>query len=118
MPIGSVPNFLINDCTVILLPPLAKLLNFSLLEGHVPDGFKSAIVTPSIKKPTLPRDDPRTTIWYPAMVSFFFVSFFLVSCLIVVAKQLLDNIHDHNLDNLHESAYKTGHSTETVLLHS
>ena len=25
-------------------------------------------------------------------------------------------IHDHNLDNLHQSAYKKGHSTETALL--
>ena len=33
-----------------------------------------------------------------------------------VAKQLLEHIHVHNLDNLYQSAYKTGHSTETVLL--
>ena len=34
----------------------------------------------------------------------------------VVAKQLLEHIHVHNLDNPYQSAYKTGHSTETALL--
>ena len=34
----------------------------------------------------------------------------------VVAKQLNDHIHDHNLYNRFQSAYKTGHFTETALL--
>ena len=34
----------------------------------------------------------------------------------VVAKQLVDHIHRHGLDNPYQSAYKSGHSTETALL--
>ena len=34
----------------------------------------------------------------------------------VVAKQLLEHIHVHSLDNPYQSAYKTGHLTETALL--
>ena len=34
----------------------------------------------------------------------------------MVVKQLLDHIHVHNLYNTYQSAYKTGHSTETALL--
>ena len=34
----------------------------------------------------------------------------------MVAKQLLEHIHVHNLDNPYQSACKTGHSTETSLL--
>ena len=34
----------------------------------------------------------------------------------VVAKQLVDHIHRHGLDNSYQSAYKSGHSTETALL--
>ena len=34
----------------------------------------------------------------------------------VVAKQLVDHIHRHGLDNSYQSAYKPGHSTETALL--
>ena len=34
----------------------------------------------------------------------------------VVAKQLVDHIHRHGLDNSYQSVYKPGHSTETALL--
>ena len=34
----------------------------------------------------------------------------------VLAKQLVDHIHQHGLDNSYQSAYKPGHSTETALL--
>ena len=34
----------------------------------------------------------------------------------VVAKQLVNHIHQHDLDNSYQSAYKSGHSTETALL--
>ena len=33
----------------------------------------------------------------------------------VVAKQLVDHIHRHGLDNLYQSPYKSGHSMETAL---
>ena len=99
MPIGSVSNFLIKDFTDILLPTLTKLINFSLLEGHVPDGFKSAVVTPLIKK-----QHYLVIIKNYHLVSG--LSFLSKLVERVVANQLLDNIHDHNLDNLHQSAYK------------
>ena len=35
----------------------------------------------------------------------------------VVVKKLMQHINSNNLDNPHQSAYKTGHSTETALLH-
>ena len=35
----------------------------------------------------------------------------------VVVKQLMQHINSNNLDNPHQLAYKTGHSTETALLH-
>ena len=35
----------------------------------------------------------------------------------VVVKQLMQHINTNNLDNPHQPAYKTGHSTDTALLH-
>ena len=35
----------------------------------------------------------------------------------VFGKQLMQHINSNNLGNPHQSAYKTGHSTETSLLH-
>ena len=51
------PTFLIKECSDILLPSITKLVNCSLMEGCVPDGFKTAVVTPLIKKAILPSDD-------------------------------------------------------------
>ena len=35
----------------------------------------------------------------------------------VVVKQLMQHINSNNLDNARQSAYKSGHSTETTLLY-
>ena len=51
------PTFLVKDCLDILLPSITKLVNCSLSEGAVPDGFKSAVVTPLIKKSSLSKDE-------------------------------------------------------------
>ena len=51
------PTFLIKECSDILLPSITKFFICSLMEGCVPDGFKTAVVSPLIKKATLPADD-------------------------------------------------------------
>ena len=51
------PTFLIKECSDILLPSITNLVNCSLMEGCVPDGFKTAVVSPITKKATLPADD-------------------------------------------------------------
>ena len=67
------------------------------MEGCVPNAFKSAVVTPLIKKPNLPSDDLKN--YRPVSGHRPGISFIskLVEC--VVAKQLLEQIHVHNLDN-------------------
>ena len=81
------------------------------MEGCVPDAFKSAVVTPLIKKPNLPSNDLKN---YRPVSGLSFISKLVER---VVAKQLLEHIHVHNLDNPYQSAYKAGHSTETALLY-
>ena len=81
------------------------------MEGCVPDAFKSAVVTPLIKKPNLPSNDLKN---YRPVSGLSFISKLVEH---VVAKQLLEHIHVHNLDNPYQSAYKAGHSTETALLY-
>ena len=80
------------------------------MEGFVPDGFKTVVVSPLIKKATLPADGFKN--YRPASA----LSFISKSVEGVVAKQLLEHIHVHTLDNPYQSAYKRGHSTETALL--
>ena len=63
---------------------------------------KKAVVTPLIKKASLPVEDLKN---YRPVSGLSFISKFLES---VVAKQLVDNIHRHGLDNSYQSAYKQG----------
>ena len=104
------PTFLIKECIDILLPSITKLVNCSLREGLVPDGSKKVVVTPLIKKASLPVEDLKN---YHPVSGLSFISKLVER---VVAKQLVDHIHRHGLDNSYQSAYKSGHSTETALL--
>ena len=108
--LDPLPTFLIKECIDILLPSITKLVNFSLSEGLVPDGFKKAVVTLLIKKASLPVEDLKN---YRPVSGLSFISK-LVKC--VVAKQLVDHIHRHDLDNSYQSVYKPGRSTDTALL--
>ena len=80
------------------------------MEGCVLEAFKSAMVTPLIKKANLPSDDLKN---YCPVSGLSFISKLVER---VVAKQLLEHIYVHNLHNPYQSAYKAGHSTETALL--
>ena len=103
------PTFLVKDCLDILLPSITKLVNCSLLEGAVPDGFKSAVVTPLIKKSSLSKDELKN---YRPVSGLSFISK-LVEC--VVASQLSRHVSLHGLENEYQSAYRRAHSTETAL---
>ena len=108
--LDPLPTFLIKECIDILLPSITKLVNCSLREGLVPDGFKKAVVTPLIQKASLPVEDLKN---YGPVSGLSFISKLVER---VVAKQLVDHIHRHGLDNSYQTAYKSGHSTETALL--
>ena len=95
---------------VFLLPFITKLVNFSFVEGVFPQQFKKVVVTPLIKKASLPSDDLKN---YRPLSGLCFMSKLEEWD---VVKQLMQHINSNNLDNPHQSAYKTGHSTETALL--
>ena len=86
------------------------MVNCLLREGLVPEWFKKAVVTPLIKKASLPVEDLKN---YCPVSGLSFISKLVER---VVDKQLVDHIHRYGLDNSYQSAYKSGHSTETALL--
>ena len=95
----------------ILLLSITKLVNLSLAEGVFPQKFKEVVVTPFIKKASLPSEDLKN---YQPVSGLCFMPKFVES---VVVKQLMQHINSNNLDNPRQSAYKSGHSTETTLLY-
>ena len=104
------PTELLKRCVTVLLPYLVKLFNLSLSSGVVPTSFKHAMVKPLIKKPSL---DPENLRNYRPISNLSFLSKILEK---IVAKRLSDYMTVHHLQEKMQSAYKTGHSTESALL--
>ena len=108
--LDSWPTFLVKECIDILLPSITRLVNCALSEGVVPDEFKKAIVTPLIKKSSLPPNDLKN---YRPVSGLGFISKLVER---VVASQLNNHVSLNRLENVRQSAYKLGHSTESALL--
>ena len=86
------------------------MVNLSLQDGVFPEPFKNAIVTPLIKKTSLPKEDLKN---YRPVSGLSFLSKLVER---VVAAQIRLHIDSYDLGNTFQSAYKAGHSTETALL--
>ena len=104
------PTFLIKECVDILLPSITKIINLSLSEGVFPSSFKHAIVTPLLKKSTLSRNELKN---YRPVSGLCFLSKLLERA---VATRMKFHLELNNLGEIFQSAYKSGHSTETALL--
>ena len=52
-----IPTPLLLECLDVLLPSITQIINDSLQSGVVPSLFKSAIVKPLLKKPTLDQNN-------------------------------------------------------------
>ena len=104
------PTFLVKECLDIFLPSITKLVNCSLSEGVVPADIKNAVLTPLIKKASLPPDEFKN---YQPESGLCFISKLVER---VIASQLNDYVCSNGLENVKQLAYKLGHSTETALL--
>lgn len=109
-PLDPWPTFLVKDHLDILIKPLTQLVNLSLSDGVFPDKFKTAVITPLLKKPSL---DTAVLKNYRPVSGLNFVSKVIER---VVASQIQHHFSSNNIDNIYQSAYKAGHSTETALL--
>ena len=89
---------------------MTSIVNDSLKSGVFPSSYKSAIVTPLLKKPSL---DPNDLKNYLPVSNLSFMSKLLEK---VVVSQLMPHLNRYNLFSNFQSAYRPGHSTETALL--
>jgi hypothetical protein len=96
--------------TSSLHPVIAIIVNRSLTTGVFPDSFKRAIVRPLLKKPSLDREQLKH---YRPVSNLAFVSKVIEKA---VAQQLTDHLRVNTLMEPKQSAYRSGHSTETALL--
>jgi hypothetical protein len=105
-----IPTKLLKSCLDALLPPITTLLNLCISESTVPDDFKTAIVTPLLKKDSLPKDDLSS---YRPISNLNFISKLLER---VVYDRLLSHLESFPALSSFQSAYRKFHSVETALL--
>jgi len=53
------PTWVLKECSAQLIPFICRLFNASLRAGRVPQSFKSAYVTPLLKKAGVDNSDPK-----------------------------------------------------------
>jgi len=94
----------------LIAPFPRELFNRSLSTAIVPTVFKSALITPLIKKPDLDSTDPRS---YRPISNLSVVSKLLEH---IIFRQLYSYLSTADLLPCLQSAYQTHHSTETVVL--
>ena len=108
--LDPIPTQLLKSCMDVLLTPITRLINLSLAEGIFPSTFKTAHVTPLLKKPTLSKEDMKN---YRPVSNLSFISKLLEK---VVANRIHSHMEETNTTNSFQSAYRKSHSTETALL--
>ena len=108
--LDPIPAVILKGCFNTLLPIITKIVNLSLSIGVMPDSLKVAELHPSLKKPD--ADHKQYSSFRPIS------NLPMLSKVIkkAAADQLIQHMFNHNLDETFKSAYKTYHSTETVLI--
>ena len=91
-------------------PFIAEVFNRSLSTGHVPDNFKTAYITPRLKKNNMDPVDPSS---YRPISNLSVLSKLLER---LVACRLLAHLRSSGLLPRLQSAYRANHSVETAVL--
>ena len=107
--IDPLPTQLLKECLEELCPVITKIINLSLSMGIFPDQFKSAILTPLLKKLGLELIFKN----YRPVSNLAFISKLDER---VVAKQIVSHMITNNHYDPLQSAYRGHHSTETAIL--
>ena len=105
-----IPTSLLKTCHLVFSELIAKLATLSFQQGCFPHSFKTALITPVIKKPNL---DPSNLSNYRPISNLNNISK-------ILEKLFLSRLQPHILAspnfNPYQSAYRRNHSTETALL--
>lgn len=108
--LDPLPTSLLKQCLEALLPLITSIMNKSLTESKVPLWFKKANIKPLLKKSGLDKEELKN---YRPVSNLPFLSKILEK---IVSKRLELHLQANSLHDNLQSAYRTGHSTETALL--
>ena len=102
--------WLLKQSVELLAPFLCRTFNWSLENGIVPSIFKSAYITPLLKKADLDPAEPKS---FRPISNMSVISKLLER---LVSKQLLRYFKDNDMLPVLQSAYRAHHSTDTAIL--
>ena len=108
--LDPIPTWLLKQCSSELVPLITTIINASLTKSVVPPDFKRAVIRPLLKKSTLDKEGLQN---YRPVSNLPFASKLVEK---VVARQMNDHVDENTLRDKMQSAYRSGHSTETALL--
>lgn len=108
--LDRIPTTLLKRCICPLLPVLKEIINTSISSGVVPACFKSASITPLLKKTSLNQEEMKN---YRPVSQLPYVSKLLER---IVAPQLHSYLEMNNFFEPMQSAYRKNFSVETALL--
>ena len=108
--LDPIPTYLLKDILPYVLSTITDIINHSIRTGFVDPIFKKALVKPLIKKTDL---DPNVLNHFRPISNLPFISKVLEK---IVLRQLLGHLDANDLRETYQSAYRTGHNTETALL--
>uniref|UniRef100_A0A3B3DXI4 Reverse transcriptase domain-containing protein n=1 Tax=Oryzias melastigma TaxID=30732 RepID=A0A3B3DXI4_ORYME len=109
-PLDPAPSSLVKSCLPSLLPLICAIIYSSLSTGLVPDDFKTAVITPILKKP---GSDPNNFNNLRPISNLPFISKILEK---IVAQQLHSHLTHNSLYETFQSGFRPRHSTESALL--
>jgi hypothetical protein len=107
--LDPVPTTLLKDVVDVVNPVISHIVNTSMQTGTFTDNLKFSVIRPLLKKPTL----ELTYKNYRPVTNLTFLSKLIERC---VLQQIHSFIKSINMTDKHQSAYKTGHSTESALV--
>ena len=109
-PLDPIPTTLIKASLECLLPTICKIVNLSIKTSNFPLEYKSAMVTPLLKKATLDKENLQN---YRPVSNLSYVSKLIEK---VAVKQLNEYMSTNGLHEPLQSAYRSKHSIETALV--
>ncbi len=108
--LDPLPTPLVKACLPALAPLITKIVHASLVSGSVPSSFKSAIITPILKKSGA---DPFNFDNFHPISNLPFISKIVEKC---TAIQIHEHLSNNNLYEQFQSGFSPYHSTETALV--
>jgi len=105
------PTWLVKQCSDVLSPVIASMINCSFSTSTFPACQKQALVKPLLKKPSM---DPFDMKSYRPVSNLTFIGKFLER---FAVNRLHEHAAAHCLFPVYQSAYRPRHSTETAVVH-